>query len=77
MVADILCIFLGRNAEVGCTIATLFPTVRFQMLLVVATMTLWWMGGEMVGWVDAGTQLSFGEQGASFLYDGAPGSSKV
>ena len=34
---------------VGCIAngVVLFPAARFQMILVVATMTLWWMRGEV------------------------------
>ena len=45
----------------------------FTSQCLVATVTLCWIRVEMVGPGDAGTQLGFGKQGASFLSDGAPG----
>ena len=59
---------MSRNAKVDAFIvAQSGHPVRLQVILVVATVTLWWMRVELIGRSDAGTQLSFGKQGASFL----------
>ena len=68
------CCMLLQNGYIASVV--LFPAVRVSRWFWLWPQ--WPFGGSEVrlgGWGDVGTQLGFGKQGASFLNDGAPGSS--